>query len=153
MARAILRDDFPTYQPANPGLALDEDSRSSVPAILEGSTDVIPGTPRPSGEVYPLVTVRERFSTGRNDDGDLLYSWADTVKDASMIFSETREEVNDKSGLTMIRATMSILYARSAPAVSESSTLHTSDGHSWSVLSVERLPDRLVFTAERIANV
>lgn len=155
MARAILRDDFIQYTPPNPGLALDEDFGSSVPAALTPTDGgPIPGTPRPlpGTDIYPLLTVRERFSTGRNDDGDLVYSWAEVIKDASMIYSETRREVNDKSGLTEVEATMSILYSPSAPAMTASVTLRTSDGKAWTVSNVERPAGRLIFTAHRTEN-
>lgn len=153
MPRAMLRDDYAGYYaPGTGGVRLDDDVRSAGKTVLAPDVDeTVPGSlPAPGPKINPLVTVRERFATGYDEDGNPMWSWADVISDQSAISFEEREEVSDVSNLTVQTATLLILYPYSAPAIRESATVLTDDGRRWDITGITRLPDRLQLKVERL---
>ncbi|QOP66159.1 hypothetical protein SEA_DANIELLEIGNACE_18 [Arthrobacter phage DanielleIgnace] len=153
MARAMLRDDYGAYL-NRPGIGLDDDSRTSVPAGLRPfPDDTVPNDPEvPSTTVNPLVTVRQRYQTGYDFDGNPEYGWHPLVTDAEAIQFVSRTESSDTSGLTVVKSTVTLLYTRDLPDVHETATVTTSDGFLWQVTNVERFPDRLQLALERLVD-
>lgn len=153
MPRAMLRDDYAGYYaPGTGGVRLDDDSRARGVAGLAPDVDeTVPGAlPAPGTRINPLVTVRERFATGYDDNGNPIWNWADVITAQSAVSFEEREEVSDVSNLSVQTATLLILYPYSAPAIRESATVLTDDGRRWKITGITRLPDRLQLKVERI---
>lgn len=153
MARAMLRDDFGSYYTGSCiGTRLDDDSGSSVQIGIGDGTGSGPdgGAFVPPANLYPLLTIRERFAAGYDDDGNPTWTWADVVDGVGMIAYETREEKDDRAGITLVKADMVFLHPFSAPAIRETATVRTSDGHRWSIDGLKRFPDRLQLEVTRI---
>ena len=157
MVRAMLRDDYAApggYPDVSRRVRLYDDSRSAVPTVIGGLADATPGdgsTITPTHpEVFPTITVRGRFSTGYDDDGNPMWSWADVVKDQPALVWEERQEGDERANTSTVTATFTFLYPYSAPEIRESATVLTSDGRRWSVDKLVRAPDRYTATVTRI---
>lgn len=149
MTRVRLRDDFRGYPRVR--VRLDDDSYpSAVPTRLDDDCADCGGGELPADSIYPLLTIRERFSSGFDEDGNPMWMWADVVKDKSMISFETRTEKDDRAGITEVVADMVFLYPFSEPLIRESATVRTSDGYGWRITKIVRFPDRLQVTGNRI---
>lgn len=155
MARAMLHDDYKFYRASGTGIALDDDSRSSVPAGINGIGygDHVPGSPVTNPTVVnPLVTVRQRYLKGTDEDGNPEYGWHTLFEDREAIRFESRSEVSDSTGLALVKSSVTVLYPADQPLVRETATVLTNDGNRWQVTKVERFPDRLQLDMERIDN-
>jgi len=152
MPRAMLRDDYANHWPLTPGVRLDDDSSFAGKVSLSPyADDSVPGSlPDPGTRINPLVTVRERFAVGYDDDGNPAWNWADVISAQSSISFEEREEVSDVGNVSKTTATLLILYPYGAPAIRESATVLTDDGRRWSITGLTRFPDRLQLKVERI---
>lgn len=152
MPRAMLRDDYAGYYaPGSGGVRLDDDVRSAGKAVLSPTVDeTVPGATVPGVSTNPLVTVRERFGTGYDDDGNVMWSWADVISEKAAISFEESEEVSDAGNTVLQKATLLVLYPYGEPAIRESASVLTNDGRRWSITSIERMPDRLQLKVERI---
>ena len=148
MPRAMLRDDYGRGPVSCLGVSLDDDSQSSVPISLDPSDGHTPGVP--AGSLYPTVTVRERVTTGLDDDGNPKWSWIDTVKDVEAIYWVDRTESSDRGEIAVEKADITFLYPKDFPPVRESASVLTSDGKRWSIEKVDRFPDRIQLTVQRI---
>lgn len=153
MARAMLRDDYGARL-NRPGIALDDDSRTSVPAGLRPFPDTTgPNDPVESpNRVNPLVTVRQRYQTGYDFDGNPEFGWNPLVTGVEAIQFDSRHESSDSTGLTVVKSTVTLLYSRDLPNVHETATVTTDDGLLWQVTAVERFPDRLQLEIERLED-
>lgn len=167
MPRIRIRDDYPASSFNRYGRSSIDLSASSVPAALDedgvttgngigmggGVIVAPPGTTDPGyGNVFPTVTVRERFTIGHDDDGNPQWSWADTIKDAQAIFWADRTEASDRGGITLEKADVTLLYPISKPQILETATVRTSDGKRWDVDKVERFPDRIIISMSRVSD-
>jgi hypothetical protein len=165
MPRARIRDDYPALSLGRYGRSSLDLSASSVPVALDddrvttgngigmdGSVIIIDPTVPGSGNVFPTVTVRERFQIGHDDDGNPQWSWADTIKDASAIYWVDRTEASDKGGITLEKADVTLLYPISKPQILETATVLTSDGKRWDVDKIARFPDRIIITISRVSD-
>ena len=152
MARAMLREDYGNYYGtgACKGVRLDDDSGSSVQVGIGDGTGGLPGEIPPPANIYPLLTIRERFAAGYDDDGNPAWTWADVVENVPMIAYETREEKDDRAGITLVKAELLFLHPYTAPMIRETATVRTSDGYRWQITGLKRFPDRLQVNATRI---
>jgi hypothetical protein len=150
----MLRDDYSSYRaPGSSGALLDDDGRSSVQAGLAPANDTtVPGEVGTVNVVNPLVTVRQRFQTGYDVDGNPEYGWHDLVVDREAITFESRTENSDSAGLTVVKSTVVFLYPADQPPVRETATVLTSNGYRWQITGLERFPDRLQLELERIED-
>lgn len=157
MVRAMLRDDYASpggYPDVSRRVRLSDDSHSAVPAVLGGYEDAIPGdgstiTHGPD-VVFPKITVRGRFSTGYDDDGNPVFAWADVVRDQPALMWEERQEGDERANTSTVTATFTFLYPYSEPEIRESATVLTDDGRRWDVTKLVRAPDRYTATVTRI---
>lgn len=152
MPRAMLRDDYAGYYDTSVrGVRLDDDVRAGGTATLAPVVDEsVPGSNKPGPNPYPLVTVRERFATGYDDDGNPMWTWADVISQSSALVFEERTESSDSANMAVETATVMVLYAYGEPPIRESATVLTSDGRRWRIKSLKRMTDRYQLDLERI---
>lgn len=164
MTRARLRDDYSYLNPGRYGASLSDTSASSVPAVLDdlctGGTagnpnGIGPGSggglePGGPGSVLPTVTIRERFNTGYDPDGNPMWAWANVVEDAAAIYWVERTEADDRAGLATEKAEVTLLYSISRPQIRETATVLTGDGRRWGISKIDRFPDRIVVSISRV---
>lgn len=153
MVRAMLRDDYASYQTGSgTGTLLDDDGRSSVPAGIDDTPGPgipgIPGEHVPGGTVGPLVSVRERVSHGFDEDGNPMWGWTDVVTDVEAIAKGDRTEVSDIAGTSTVRGSYTLLYPAEYRDVKESAEVRA-EGFLWRVFKVTRFPDRIMLDVER----
>lgn len=162
MTRARLRDDYSYLNPGRYGVSLSDTSGSSVPATLdnwcsggtaENGNGIGPGGPTDPGgpgKVLPTVTIRERFNTGYDPDGNPMWAWANVVENAAAIYWVERTEVDDRAGLATEKADVTLLYPISRPQIRETATVLTDDGRRWGISKIDRFPDRIVVSISRV---
>lgn len=152
MPRAMLRDDYAGYyETAARGVRLDDDVRAGGTATLTPTVDAtVPGSNLPGPNPYPLVTVRERFATGYDADGNPMWTWADVISESSAILFEERTEASDSGNMAVETAEVMVLYPYGQPVIRESASVLTSDGRRWRIKSMKRMPDRYQLNIERI---
>lgn len=151
MARAILRDD---HRPGSTGLlgtggvvlGLDDDQ---VPFWTPTALMDDPN-PKPGVDVLPRLSVRDRETLGYDEGGNPTWTWVDRVTDVPAVKWTQRTEVDERAGMTLLRARVTLAYPSTLPPVRETASVRTSDGEVWSVTNIERYPDRLTMLMERI---
>ena len=148
MPRAKLRDDYGPSPVNRWGISLDDDSESSVPIELDPAGGHEPQLP--PGSMYPTVTVRERVTTGLDDDGNPMWAWTDSVKDVEAIYWVDRTESSDRGEIAVEKATITVLYPRDFAPIRESASVLTSDGKRWSIEKIDRFPDRCQLSVTRV---
>lgn len=133
MAKAWLRDDHLAPHldpPVRVGTRLTEDA------------------PTETFEVLPTLTVRQRERIGFDDDGDPVFVWSVLVEDTAVLWEE-REEIDDISGATRIKAKATVLYD-GGKEMTESAVVSSSSGGRFRVTSVAQVPDHLKMELERV---
>lgn len=101
-------------------------------------------------QVNPTLTVRRRWRTGYDEDGNPEFDWADVVTGVAILWEE-RTELDDVAGVTHIVARTVILYDGDEEVV-ETSIVESSHGGLFRVLSVAQTPDRIEMKLERLED-
>ena len=141
MARVVLRDD-PGGQYDHVKIRIDD---SLVDAEL--AEDPIPSI---SHTVNPLISVKDRVADGFDVDGNPTWTWVDRITNAFAVTWMVRTEVEPRGGMSLLKATVTFLYPMSEPDITPAAMAKTSDGHVWSVRSVERYTTQVVMAIERV---
>ena len=137
--RAWLRDDVETSPLADRPTRFDP-----VPV----TTDEDPPLD-PAAQVNPVLTVALRTRTGFDDDGVPQFAWNDLVTGIAILW-QGREEFDAEAGLTLVKATATMLFGGTEQVTESCMVTRDDDGTRFRVLAVRQIPGSLGFDLERI---
>jgi hypothetical protein len=120
-----------------------------------GGTQIVAGdttlTPDPR-DAMRLVTIKERTSTGWDDDGNQTFEWFARCSDVPAVFWTQREEVSRDGGQTIIKAKTTVVYDGSEGEITERGVLITDDDVRWQLETVKAFSDRVDLTLMRVSD-
>ncbi len=148
--RVGLRDDFglsrcaPASSPYSLQVALDGDPGGGCGCNPEPTS---PEPPAESGAV--TLTITERGRKFYDSDGTPRFSWTEVFSGPVALF-ETRRELNDATGQTLVKAKVLIAWPDDTPPPKETAVARDSRGWRWEITSSEPRPGRLQLQLEYI---
>jgi hypothetical protein len=105
----------------------------------------------PDEPLLPTLTIRERARLLFTADGVPKFDWTDVLVDAPVLMFETRQELNDATGQTLVKARAVVGWTGEGVVPKETAVAWDGAGKRWEITSVVgTLPGRLELQMERL---
>jgi hypothetical protein len=143
--RVVVRDDGPGG---------DRGAREAASVALDD--DLRPGgrccacTSETDAPALPQATVSARIGHYRDGDGTQHWTWTD-VATVSALVTVTREEIDDDTGQTHVRAEGTLGWPDGTAWPGETAEV-VYDGHTWSITASTPLPGAVRVKLERFTD-